>query len=68
MLDRHADNIAFLIYVYTNIFAYLFRLMHPFVCEFDMNGVCIGKLFHLHSSFLLVGSIEEGIMNHLSVF
>jgi len=68
MLDRHADNIAIFIYVYIDVFAYLFRLTDSFVCEFHMSGVCIGKVFHFHSLLLLVRPVDEGIMNRRSVF
>lgn len=39
MFNSHTHNIALFIYVYIDIFTYLFRLMDPSVGEFDMSSI-----------------------------
>jgi uncharacterized membrane protein len=61
MLNGHAHNIPFFINVYVTVFAYLFRLVDDFVCEFYVSSIRALKIFHPHILFLLVRPAEESI-------
>jgi hypothetical protein len=48
MFNRHANKIAFYVYVNLNVFADFFSLVNIIIFEFDMGCVCVRKIFDFH--------------------